>query len=92
MMGALAHRPMECRLRASARLGLDCTVAPMPEVMLSSVEVRALLGGVPATTCNLWMATGRAPTFVKYPNGRIMFRPSAVEAWLEEHTVPQTDY
>ena len=62
----------------------------MSENMLTSKEVGELPGGVPATTFNLWLATERAPRHMKYPNGRIMFRPSSVEAWLEEHTVRST--
>nr|WP_244871302.1 helix-turn-helix domain-containing protein [Catellatospora sp. IY07-71] len=47
-------------------------------------EVLAELG-VAKSTFYAWKATGRAPKTIKYPNGSLRVRRSALDKWLSEH-------
>ena len=54
----------------------------MTERLLTARELADLLG-MSASTILDWHEAGRIPSF-KLPTGPVRFRPSEVEAWLEE--------
>ena len=51
--------------------------------LLTVADVAAELG-VPRSTVYYWRQCGSGPRSIKYPNGEIRFRRSALDAWLCE--------
>lgn len=56
--------------------------------ILTLPEALAILGGahpLPRSTFFRWKAIGKAPKTIKYPNGSLHIRRSALDAWLNAH-------
>ena len=54
---------------------------PAPDPLLTMVEVLAELK-VARSTFDTWRLLGTAPECIKYPNGHLRVRRSALNAWL----------
>ena len=52
--------------------------------LLTVAEVLEELNGVARSTFNKWRALGIAPRCIKYPNGDLRVRRSALLSWLAE--------
>jgi excisionase family DNA binding protein len=59
-----------------------------PDRLLTARELADYLGYAPGTILDKWEA-GQLPGF-KLPGGAVRFRPSEVEAWLEQHRAGPT--
>ncbi|MFE5708850.1 helix-turn-helix transcriptional regulator [Rhodococcus koreensis] len=58
----------------------------MSNDLLRPDEAAALLG-YSCSTLGLWRRRGQGPAFIRTDAGRIFYRRSGVEAWLEQRTV-----
>lgn len=61
----------------------------MTEELLSPKQVSQLYGFAPGTLAN-WRWTGEGPDYIKTTpqrSGRIRYKRSAIEAWLNDRTV-----
>jgi hypothetical protein len=57
--------------------------------LIPLAQVLAELGGdkpLARSTFDTWRALGTAPPVIKYPNGKLFVRRSALDAWLEART------
>jgi predicted DNA-binding transcriptional regulator AlpA len=58
--------------------------APGSDLLLTIAEVLAELK-VARSTFDTWRVLGSAPECIKYPNGQLRVRRSALDKWLSEH-------
>jgi predicted DNA-binding transcriptional regulator AlpA len=58
---------------------------PAADVLLTMAEVLAELK-VARSTFDTWRLLGTAPACIKYPNGQLRVRRSALDAWLSART------
>jgi predicted DNA-binding transcriptional regulator AlpA len=57
------------------------------ESLATAAEVAAYLGGeFSEKTLANWRSAGKGPVYVKLGGGRVRYRWSAVNAWLDEQT------
>ena len=59
------------------------TVTPSTKAWMSLKDVLAEIA-ISRSTMNKWRSEGRAPSFIKLPNGELRIRRSEFEAWLIE--------
>jgi predicted DNA-binding transcriptional regulator AlpA len=56
------------------------------ERLLSEHEVSDILAKLSLRTLRRWRQEGRGPAYVKVGR-KVMYRPSDVQAWIDEHTI-----
>ena len=59
------------------------TVTPSTKAWMSLKDVLAEIA-ISRSTMNKWRSEGRAPSFIKLPNGELRIKRSEFEAWLIE--------
>ena len=68
-------------LSAVTVFGMSNTNTVTPSTWMSLKDVLAEIA-ISRSTMNKWRSDGRAPSFIKLPNGELRIRRSEFEAWL----------
>lgn len=60
----------------------------MTDRYLTTSEASQYLGGtVPAETLKQWRSRGKGPRYVRFPNGKVRYRPSDLDEFVRKHLV-----